>query len=248
MKALRAISTRSRWALFLGHGLTIAGQFFVIKLISLYESPDFLGRFVVVLLIYGAVQTVLFGPVTQWALRFYQEYHESERLGVYFKIIFISIKRLFFVIFVASMLVYFFVSEDWMVDSYGIEKKVIYLSFLFGGLVCLNELVATILNAAERSLYAAFYYFMLVWLRVLAVVFFVVVTPNGYFLALIWWMIFFQALLLVYALMQINSKGFVRLEYRPSADELRAEMKTMRNYVAPFFFMGASGIYFANGG
>ena len=72
--------------LFFSHAVTILGQFFLIKYLAVEGSKELFAQFSIVMLINAGMMMIFFGALTQWALRYYQEFHERKRVEEYFHI------------------------------------------------------------------------------------------------------------------------------------------------------------------
>jgi len=220
--------------LFIGHGLTMLGQFVLIKYIAEEGSKALFGQFAIAMLIVTGLATLFFGPVTQWLLRYYQEFNERKRQREYYiTLLSILIPFIMLIIFIGVALLpvpYLF--------EYGFSKNMQLLAILFALLSCLNELISTIFNAAGYSRTAALSYMAGSWSKVL-----------GVFLAFWLFDIEMEAMLLLITSVQLvllisqivilfklgNNQDYIKIH---NNKKIIIHLRRMRSYLLPFLLWG----------
>lgn len=223
--------------LLLGHVITLLGQFLLLKIIAVYGSSQMFGQFAIVLLIFSALQILLYGPVTQWAIRHYQEFAERNRLGDYYTVVRILSMVLLFLSVLISIFISVFFGGATIVKNLGLSSNLILLSVLFGVIACLNDLMSSIFNASSHSFKAAIFFALGTWLRVFSVI--ISIQLGQISLGqIVFWMIVLQLLLLIiqyWMLIRVESTNRKKISKRR---HIFVHLHRMKNYSLPFMLWG----------
>lgn len=226
--------------LFLGHGLTLLGQFVLIKYLAVATSKSLFGQFSIAMLVVAALGALFYGPLVQWALRHYQEFFERKRLGEYFYLILIAT----FLFVVMAVLLSLFILPILDLYRHGFDVYALVLVIVFSFLSNFNNLLSAILNASSYSKIAAVSYFLGSWVKVFGAVFAIECFDSiiSYLLASI---IIFQFVLFVMQLMMIllccdfdklNKVSKIRKNKR-----MFLHVRRMNEYLLPFLVWGVPG-------
>ena len=161
------IEQGGHWLLF-GHALTVLGQFALIKLLAVSTNPAVFGQFSIVMLIVAAMMTLMYGPLTQWFLRFTSHMGEAERSHVVFAAMNAVIVLPALVVVVPTLLVLFAMPDTGLIQQYLADIPLV-TAVAFAVASSLNNLCSVVINAAGFPRAASLAYVAASWSRVAAV-------------------------------------------------------------------------------
>ncbi len=151
------------------HVFAIVGQLLLFKLVSNLVSPSDFGLYILVLAVSTATQWLLFGPLEQTALRFYQEAQEEGRLAEYLRTLSILATVAVLVPFSAILIIRADPIEIWLLDSAMQSTLFVTVGLLLGVLQGLLALGASVLNASRRHLVTSLFILFTPWGQVISV-------------------------------------------------------------------------------
>lgn len=155
------LSGGSQWVL-ISQILAFAGAFLLIKLAATLGSVAQFGRFVVVFAMAGAVNSLIFGPIGQWASRHYQEAHATGELRAYYRTAAVSVVA---GVGVCGVLTVAFMRTA-LLERLGLTDILFVLGVLFGVASGINEVSIAITNAARRRRLSSVAILASSWLRI----------------------------------------------------------------------------------
>ena len=206
LSALSFIVQKGGAWLFIGHIFTVIGQLVLIKIIAVHGSKELFGQFAIVMAVVTAISSLFYGPLTQWAIRYYQLFYKKQQLKDYFRLI----KLASFVFTISIILIALLLGQFWsditVFKIFPNSSFTLMFLVLFGVMSCFNELLSSIINATASPKLATVSYILGAWVKVLGLLLAIYYQKND-LVNILAFILFFQLFLLLlqyYILFKIN--------------------------------------------
>lgn len=222
---------------FLGHLIALIGQFALLKIIALIGTVELFGTFALTMAVVAGLNILLFGPLTQWAIRHYQESFENSVLKEYYALIHGYILITILVIFLLLLVTYIFGLSISFLEEIGFGTEVVIFSVLFALLTCINDLLSSILNATSNKLIASFFFVINSWGKVLAVGI-VFISGDVTLINILHWIVILLFMVTLLQYWFLKSVEVDKLKKNICKIELTKKFTEMKTYILPFLIWG----------
>lgn len=240
LSSLSFIVQRGGAWLFIGHIFTVIGQLVLIKIIAVYGSKELFGQFAIVMAVVTAISSLFYGPLTQWAIRYYQLFYKKKQLKDYFRLIkFVSFLFTISIILIALLLGQFW-SDITVFKIFPNSSFTLTFLVLFGVISCFNELLSSIINATASPKLATVSYILGAWVKVLGLLLAIYYQKND-LVNILAFILFFQLFLLLlqyYILFKIN---LVVQPLKNNKCDFKHHLRSMWAYILPFMLWSIPG-------
>ena len=223
------IEQGGHWLLF-GHALTVLGQFALIKLLAVSTNPAVFGQFSIVMLIVAAMMTLMYGPLTQWFMRFTSHMGEAEQSHVVLAAMNAVIVLPALIVVLPGVLVLLVMPDSTMIQQYLADIPLVP-AVAFAMLSSLNNLCSVVIHAAGFPRAASLAYVAASWSRVIAVALAVAVCGAD-ISAIIMALLIGQAIVLV--AQYLYTRTSVLTLAADAASYAAIDRREMLRYVSPF--------------